>query len=46
MKDEEIIENIMIIYNTVLKSLTKGNDNIKNIQVKFTMTKPIKIHLK
>jgi len=46
MKDEEIIENIMIIYNTVLKSLTKGNDNIKNIGVKFTMTKPIKIHLK
>lgn len=46
MKDEEIIENIMIIYNTVLKSLTKGNDNIKNVEVKFTMTKPVKIVLK
>ncbi|MBI3623134.1 hypothetical protein HY212_03585 [Candidatus Pacearchaeota archaeon] len=46
MKDEEIIENILIIYNTVLKSLTKGNDNIKNVEVKFTMTKPVKIILK
>jgi len=46
MKDEEIIENILAIYNTVLKSLSKGKDNIKNIEIKFTMTKPQKIKLK
>lgn len=46
MKDEDLIENMITIYNAVLKSLTKGNDNIKNLEVKFTMTKPQKIRLK
>jgi len=46
MKDEELIENMITIYNAVLKVLTKGNDNIKNLEVKFTMTKPQKIKLK
>ena len=46
MKDEEIIENIMTIYNAVLKNLSKGKDNIKNIKLKFTMTKPQKISIR
>ena len=46
MKDEEIIENIMTIYNTILKSLTRGKENVKNIEVKFTMTKPQKIKVR
>ena len=43
MKDEEIIENIMAIYNTLLKVLPKQKENIKNVEIKFTMTKPVKI---
>src|SRR3989344_3608973 len=39
MKDEEIIENIMAVYNALLKILPKEKDNIKNIEIKFTMTK-------
>lgn len=46
MKDEEIIENVMHIYNTAIKSLQRGNDNVKNIELKFTMTKPVKIKIK
>ena len=46
MKDEETIENILSIYNAVLKALPKGNDNIRNVELKFTMTKPQKIKLK
>ncbi len=46
MKDEEIIENTMMVYNDILKSLLKGKDNIKNIELKFTMTKPYKISVK
>ncbi len=46
MKDGEIIENIMTIYNAVLKNLPKGKDNLKNIELKFTMTKPQKISIK
>jgi len=46
MKDEDIIENIMAIYNTLLKTLPRNKENIKNIEIKFTMTKPYKISLK
>jgi large subunit ribosomal protein L1 len=46
MKDEELIENILAVYNAVFKVMTKGKENIKNIEVKFTMTKPQKIKVK
>ena len=46
MKDEEIIENIITVYNAVLKALPKDKDNIKNIEIKFTMTKPKKIAIR
>ena len=46
MKDEEIIDNITAVYNAVMKELPKGKENIKNIEIKFTMTKPQKIKLK
>ena len=46
MKDEEIIENILAVYDVVLKSLPREKDNIKNVEIKFTMTKPKKIHVK
>jgi len=43
--DNKIVENISSVYNAVLKALPKGNDNIKNIKIKFTMSKPVKILL-
>ena len=46
MKDEEIIENILSVYELVLKNLPKNKENIKNIKLKFTMTKPVKINLR
>ena len=46
MKDEEITENILTIYNAILKELPKEKDNIKNIEIKFTMTKPRKIMIR
>lgn len=46
MKDEDIIENIMTVYNTLLKTLPRNKENIKNMEIKFTMTKPCKISLK
>ena len=46
MKDEELIENMITVYNSLLKNLSKGIDNIKNLELKFTMTKPQKIKLK
>jgi large subunit ribosomal protein L1 len=46
MKDEEIIENILSVYNILLKTLPRNKENIKNIEIKFTMTKPYKISMK
>ncbi len=46
MKDEEIIENIMAIYNESIKNLPRDKENIKNVELKFTMTKPIKLHVR
>ena len=46
MKDSEIIENIMIVYNAILKALPRNKENIKNLEIKFTMTKPQKIKIK
>jgi large subunit ribosomal protein L1 len=46
MKDEDLIENIMVVYNALIKALTKDKENIKNIEIKFTMTKPKKISVR
>lgn len=46
MKNSELIENMMSIYNTLIKNLPREKENIKNIEVKFTMTKPQKINIK
>src|SRR3989339_533506 len=46
MKDEAIIENVMSIFNGVLKELPRNMENIKNVELKFTMTKPIKIKVR
>ncbi len=46
MKNEEIIENIMVVYNAIIKALPRDKENIKNLEIKFTMTKPIKIKIR
>ncbi|TSC64961.1 MAG: large subunit ribosomal protein L1 [Candidatus Doudnabacteria bacterium Gr01-1014_77] len=46
MKDEEIIENVISVYNAMLKVLPKEAENVKNIEIKFTMTKPEKIRIR
>ena len=43
MNDSDIIENISAIYNAIVKELPRDKENIKNIEIKFTMTKPVKI---
>ena len=45
MTDAEIIDNIVTAYNFIMKNLPKGKENIKNVEIKFTMTKPQKIKI-
>jgi len=42
-KEEEVVDNILVIYDGLLHHLPGGKNNIKNILVKLTMSKPIKL---
>jgi len=43
MKDEEISENSIQTYNTILNALPRKKENIKSVLIKFTMSKALKI---
>jgi len=43
-KEEEVIDNIMMVYNQVMHNLPKEGSNIKGVYLKLTMSKPIKIN--
>lgn len=46
LSDEQIIENILLVYHKILENLPKGMDNIRNVKIKFTMGKPIGVIVK
>jgi large subunit ribosomal protein L1 len=46
MTDDQIAENIMNIYTAAIGKLSQEERNIKNILIKFTMSKPVEIALK
>lgn len=41
--EEHVIENILAIYQTTLKQLPEEKQNIKNVSLKLTMSKPVRI---
>jgi large subunit ribosomal protein L1 len=41
--DAEIIDNILTVYQTAVKQLPSEAQNIKNVQLKLTMSKPVRI---
>ena len=43
MKDEEVVDNIMTVYDGVLHHLPGGRSNIKHVLLKLTMGKPVKL---
>lgn len=46
LEDEKLIENATTFYTEIEKLLPRGKDNVKNVELKFTMTKPQKIQMK
>lgn len=46
MKTEDLVENCIAVINELLKNLPREKENIRNIEIKLTMTKPIKLHSK
>ncbi len=43
LEDKKLGENIQAVLKSIEKALPRGKQNIKNVMVKFTMTKPVKI---
>ncbi len=41
--DEEIIANALAVYQAVVRSLPNEFQNVKNVQLKLTMSKPVKV---
>jgi large subunit ribosomal protein L1 len=42
-KDENLAENAVMVYNEVFKNLPKNKENLRNVLIKFTMSKPVKV---
>ncbi|MCX8178285.1 MAG: 50S ribosomal protein L1 [Candidatus Aenigmarchaeota archaeon] len=45
MNDNDIEENINAVIDHVIHKLPRGKSNIKNVSVKFTMSKPVKFEV-
>ncbi len=45
LKDSEIVDNIMTIYNKLIETLPRKKDNIRNIKLKLTMGKPVGVEI-
>lgn len=43
MDNEKIMQNALAVYKKVLETLPRKIDNIKNVKIKFTMSKPLKV---
>jgi len=45
MKEENMIQNAVLVYNTILNSLPNRKENIRSVMLKLTMSKPIKVKI-
>ena len=43
MKDEDIADNMLAVYNAVMEALPQKKQNIKNAYIKKTMSPPVKV---
>ena len=46
MEDEKIIENAKAVYNGIVNVLPTKKENVKNVKIKFTMSKPTEVDIK
>lgn len=45
MSDEEIMQNAITVYHKILEKLPRKIDNIRNIMIKLSMDKPVRLKL-
>jgi large subunit ribosomal protein L1 len=46
MKDEQLMENLLSVYNSIIQALPNKIENVKNVNIKFTMSKPLGVEIK
>ncbi|MBW2977833.1 hypothetical protein KY331_03235 [Candidatus Woesearchaeota archaeon] len=42
-KEEEVVDNILVVYDGLIHHLPGGKNNVRNILLKLTMSKPVKL---
>jgi large subunit ribosomal protein L1 len=45
MDEEKVMENIKVVYRALENALPKKKENVKNVMVKLTMSKPLKVEV-
>jgi large subunit ribosomal protein L1 len=45
LTNEQIIQNAITIYHKILESLPRKKDNIRDVKIKLTMGKPVKVEI-
>ena len=45
MSDDDLVENIEAVINHLLQRLPKGRNNIRNVLIKFTMSRPVRLEV-
>jgi len=45
LKDEDIVENLVSVYNKLIETLPRKKDNLRNIKIKLTMDKPVHVEM-
>lgn len=45
LTNEQILDNVLAVYQRILDNLPKKKENVKNILIKFSMDKPIKVEV-
>lgn len=46
MSDEQLIQNIQAVYGGLISVLPIKQDNVKNVMIKLTMSKPVKVEMR
>jgi large subunit ribosomal protein L1 len=45
MTDEQIADNLLLIYDQIIHHLPKERNNVKNVFLKATMSQPVKVEV-
>jgi large subunit ribosomal protein L1 len=45
LNDDEVMKNCLAVYTKLIETLPRKKDNVRNVKIKFTMSKPVVVEL-